>query len=654
MSRRTGAILLVAALAAVAVPLGLRAVVQARLARAAAALGERLGTPLTIEDAEAGLSGTFTLHGVQLGEVLRADAVEAAVGLTHLLAGVFTADELRVVRPRLELQLRDGHLDLGALRRPERAPGGEAQGAGRLRRILVTGGELRLVVAGHGEVVAHGVELHPQEGGVRVVAGATRVSFAHRGLAGSAEFARAGLDVELPSLRVRRAALDGGRIAAGELVLDDVVVVRDGAVRVEGHIRGAGPLTASLAGDELSAEVEGLPLAPLGPLLPPWLRPEGRVSGRVSLGRGAPSPLRLEASVRAEGVVIDHPLLSGTPLPLHGRLTVDGSWDAGARAAEGRLRVETGRLVIDGDLAFVLDEAGGPARATVHATVPRVACADALGSLPDAIRAPLVGLDLGGELALGAEIAFDRARPDEARLDVALDLGCRVLRDGSSAAVARLAGAYVHELPGGGTRVLGPGDPHYVALRELPSFVPGAFVAAEDARFFQHNGFDAEQIRRSFTIDVAAGRVERGGSTISQQLVKNLWLTRERTLSRKLVEAVLTWNLEQNVSKARILEAYLNVIELGRGVYGIEPAARRWFGKSARHLTPPEAAFLAAITSAPSTAERRVGAMGRLDEHTMQRTGIVLAAMRRASFVHSADLRALLASLPRLKLHAEK
>jgi membrane peptidoglycan carboxypeptidase len=204
-------------------------------------------------------------------------------------------------------------------------------------------------------------------------------------------------------------------------------------------------------------------------------------------------------------------------------------------------------------------------------------------------------------------------------------------------AVELLAGPYVHHLPGGGERVLAASDPNFVALATLPAWVPAAFVAAEDARFFAHHGFDGEQLRRSFTIDIAAGKIERGGSTISQQLVKNLYLGPERTLARKLLEAVLTWRLEQAVAKARILEAYLNVIELGAGVYGIGPGARRWFGKPAARMTPAEAAFLAAVTAAPSTNEARFAATGRLDPDTLRRAQIILAAMRRASAVHTSD-----------------
>jgi membrane peptidoglycan carboxypeptidase len=124
-------------------------------------------------------------------------------------------------------------------------------------------------------------------------------------------------------------------------------------------------------------------------------------------------------------------------------------------------------------------------------------------------------------------------------------------------------------------------------------------TASEDSGFFGHAGFDFEELRRAAIQGAQAGRVVRGGSTISQQLAKNLYLSREKTLARKLREALLTVALEASVPKQRLLEVYLNVAEWGPGVWGIGPAARHWFGKDARDLTPREAAFLATVIPNP-------------------------------------------------------
>ena len=139
-----------------------------------------------------------------------------------------------------------------------------------------------------------------------------------------------------------------------------------------------------------------------------------------------------------------------------------------------------------------------------------------------------------------------------------------------------------------------------VTLRELPDCVPKAFIAIEDRRFYSHHGVDPLGILRALMHDVIRRGNAQGGSTITQQLAKNLFLTQERTVSRKLQEVALAFWLEHRFSKAQILELYLNRVYFGAGAYGVEAAAQRYFGKSARHLTLAEAALLAGLVQSPS------------------------------------------------------
>ena len=141
-----------------------------------------------------------------------------------------------------------------------------------------------------------------------------------------------------------------------------------------------------------------------------------------------------------------------------------------------------------------------------------------------------------------------------------------------------------------------------VPLRELPDYVPKAFVAIEDRRFYSHHGVDPWGILRAIVHDVLRRGAAQGGSTITQQLAKNLFLTQERTVSRKLQELALAFWLEHKFSKAEILELYLNRVYFGAGAYGIEGAAQRYFGKSARQLTLAEAALLAGLVQSPVAA----------------------------------------------------
>ena len=139
-----------------------------------------------------------------------------------------------------------------------------------------------------------------------------------------------------------------------------------------------------------------------------------------------------------------------------------------------------------------------------------------------------------------------------------------------------------------------------VPIRELPVYVPNAFIAIEDRRFYSHHGIDPLGILRAAIRDVLHRGAAQGGSTITQQLAKNLFLTQERTITRKLQEAVLALWLEHKFSKPQILELYLNRVYFGAGAYGVEAAAQRYFGKSARQLTLPEAAMLAGLVQSPS------------------------------------------------------
>jgi monofunctional biosynthetic peptidoglycan transglycosylase len=135
-----------------------------------------------------------------------------------------------------------------------------------------------------------------------------------------------------------------------------------------------------------------------------------------------------------------------------------------------------------------------------------------------------------------------------------------------------------------------------------------AVVAAEDAKFVDHEGFDWVGIQKALEKNEKKGKVVAGGSTISQQLAKNLLLSGSRSWLRKGQEAVITWMLEATMDKRRILELYLNVAEWGNGVFGAEAAARYYFGISAAQLSPQQAAWLAAILPAPQRYDRNRGA----------------------------------------------
>lgn len=174
-----------------------------------------------------------------------------------------------------------------------------------------------------------------------------------------------------------------------------------------------------------------------------------------------------------------------------------------------------------------------------------------------------------------------------------------------------------------------------IALKDLPPYLPKAFIAIEDRRFYSHFGIDPVGILRALVTNVLHRGVSQGGSTLTQQLAKNLFLTQERTMQRKLQEAELAIWLERKHSKDEILELYLNRVYFGSGAYGVEAAAQKYFGKSAKNVTIAEAAMLAGLVKSPSRL-----APNRNPEGAEARAQVVLAAMADAKFITDAQAKA--------------
>ncbi len=171
-----------------------------------------------------------------------------------------------------------------------------------------------------------------------------------------------------------------------------------------------------------------------------------------------------------------------------------------------------------------------------------------------------------------------------------------------------------------------------VALRQISPWMPKATVAIEDRRFYSHGGIDPQGIVRAVWADASAGKVVQGGSTITQQLVRNLYISNERTVQRKLKEACLAIKLNDAWSKQRILESYLNQVYYGNLAYGIEAAAQTYFSKSARALNLREAAVLAGLTQAPSAYDPFVD-----PGKALGRRNAVLSAMRDQGLIGAAQ-----------------
>ena len=172
----------------------------------------------------------------------------------------------------------------------------------------------------------------------------------------------------------------------------------------------------------------------------------------------------------------------------------------------------------------------------------------------------------------------------------------------------------------------------FVALEDMPQFLIDAFVAIEDNRFFEHRGYDVRGILRAVKVNIRSGDFVQGGSTITQQLARNLFLNHDQTAERKLLELCIAVELERRFSKEEIFEMYLNQIYFGSGNYGVERAAQGFFGKSATELDLGEAAMLAGIIKAPSVYNPRAN-----HDLALKHQQIVLGQMMDSGFISEEE-----------------
>ena len=213
------------------------------------------------------------------------------------------------------------------------------------------------------------------------------------------------------------------------------------------------------------------------------------------------------------------------------------------------------------------------------------------------------------------------------------------------AAVARLRGDFVHEavLENGDSHVVevAGASPDYLPLDEVPPLFVRTLLLAEDAGFYGHPGIDLRELPSAILTDWARGGAVRGASTITQQLAKNLFLTRDKKVGRKLQEVPLAFLLESALGKKRILEIYLNVIEWGPGLFGLRPAAHTYFGREPRDLTPAQMAFLVSLIPAPVKYQSSF-AHGTPGPGLRQLVNALLAKLRSVDALSEEDYRAAL------------
>jgi hypothetical protein len=459
------------------------------------------------------------------------------------------------------------------------------------------------------------------------------------------------VDVGPFDLRLERARTDGREVLSAELGLP-------GGGHAEAKLRRARP-TAPAAGEgapwslaahlaataaDLPASLRGGSLAAAGGALALEATAEGTGAGGRATLRGG-----------LAGLVLRGAALGPEPV---GPLDLSGEAELELSLAERRVRLGHAVIRAGGPLAIELNGAisageGWPFELSVK--LPPVDYRALVDGLPRGLapgpEAPRPAGAVGGALHLAGPLRSPEAWSLQAEVDLS---GLR--ETARKAPPSPLRAPFTAHPAGdaGPALLLGPANPDFVPFGELPEHVVRAVTTSEDAGFFAHHGFDFDELRNALVAGARAGKLGRGGSTITQQLAKNLFLSRDRTLARKAREALITVALEGTVPKARLLELYLNLIEWGPGLYGLGPAARHYLGKDARALTPREACFLATLIPSPLRSHaallagapaarwsdriddllRKLGAAGVLDEAALARE--LAAPLALASWIPGA------------------
>jgi len=422
---------------------------------------------------------------------------------------------------------------------------------------------------------------------------------------------------------LRVALPGGGHLDATARRGDDGI-----AFRIEGAITLPGDLPAAVAGRLTTAPASG------------------RITVRGS-GRATPDGSRVEADVdlRATDLTFDGPRVGPSPIgPLALGASVRAAWSGPSRRllVEGAQITlgEAGEVVasVDGELLL-----GGDPRFSVSARATAIPWLALVAALPPDLGPPATAPPVAGNISARASVAGSLSRRDDWDVQVELDLD-DLRRAARAAPPSWLSSGFEWTPidPGPGERprriAVGPGNPAFVPYPEIPQVLVRAVTASEDAGFFGHRGFDFREIANA----VADRSRVRGASTISQQLAKNLFLSPERTLARKVREALGTIALESSLSKGRLIEIYLNIAEWGPEVYGVGEAARFWFGKDARALTARESAFLATVVPSPRRFHARLHRSG-ITPWWNARIDDVLTKMRVQNQLTDVELAAALA-----------
>lgn len=398
----------------------------------------------------------------------------------------------------------------------------------------------------------------------------------------------------------------------GHVMLD----VTNGSIsaQMQGDVR-QGPFRASVRVDEQAMELEAdTPYFPVGEIvkrlpIPPALTLEDArimMDGKATIQKES-ALTTFEGVFGGDGITVESKKIALEPVRnvhfrFEGRAELDP--ETTTFSLTGSRLDASGVPIAIGEAQVTRLQEGYRIRA--QGNIPSTRCQDLFNALPFSLRGSLPGFLFEGELGAQFNLDVDWNQVDDAVMDVELDNQCRVV-SGGNLELKKFSGTFVHNVSdkvGKHEFVMGPGSESWVNLEEVAEHMPHALVTCEDGAFYKHKGISAFAIKRAVKKNIKKGYFAYGASTITMQLVKNLFLTRDKTISRKLQEMIITWWVENSMEKDQIIELYLNVVEFGPSIYGIKNASMHYFGKHPQDLNLLECAFLAKMLPNPVSRYR--------------------------------------------------
>lgn len=606
--------ILVLLAAAAALWLALPGIVRAKAEKAAAERGFRI----EIGDLELGL-GKIVMRDVRVTPE-RVPVDPFTVRTVTVLTSWLDVTEVRA--DGMEIRIRgDAREVAGALK-----GGGGGPGSGTRKKLVVTGVSVEWPGPCGGE-------------GRATVAGVS-VTDKVRADSATAECYGATMRADGLSLEGRDILADAVRAEyhGFEMTADLVRASAEGELELSaGRVRAErGDLKATVAGmratasrNSVSFEAKSTSLSAEG--LEEDLRIEG-VRTSLELGRGERESLKVRAT--AESVDGGYRSVTGGPVKARG-VSASGSlswgpgWTRPWRADGWEMKVGETSIVMSG----VLEDGSWEASLGLSS---ESGCGGVLRSIPEGMAPRLEGFEAEGPVKLTLEVV----RRKDVTVKAVVKNGCKFTSWPEGMSRKALRGKFSRQVYGAGGELkeadTGPGSTGWTPYGRISKFLIASVQMTEDPGFFRNRGFDVQAIENSIKANIESGRFTRGASTVTMQLAKNLWLTRSKTVARKIQEAFLTTYLEQVLTKEEILETYFNVVEFGPSLYGVGPAAAKFFRSSPEDLTLGQSLFLTSVLPSPKTIW--FGPDGRLSTSRVKWMHVVMESMQKRGLITEEEL----------------